>query len=279
MGFLAQLITWINVPINAVAQLLLAPVAFLPGWLSNTIISGVTGVIMLVIFKYTSNQKAIGKVRDNIKANMLALKLFKDSISVTLQAQRRMFGGAFLLLFHAIRPMLVMIVPVSLLLAQMALWYQFSPLTPGDETVITVQLNSQTDGEMPEVSLNGNVAEVTAGPVRVPSKRQVYWKIRVTENGMHNLVFQAGGEQFEKQLAVGNGFMPISPQRPGWHWGDIMLNPREKPFGPDSLVESISIDYPKRISRTSGTHWWLGYFFVASLIFALIFKPFLKVKI
>ncbi|MCK4957981.1 MAG: hypothetical protein KAT00_01240 [Planctomycetes bacterium] len=73
--------------------------------------------------------------------------------------------------------------------------------------------------------------------------------------------------------------MHISPQRPGWHWGDIMLNPREKPFGPDSLVESISIDYPERISRTSGTDWWLGYFFVASLVFALLFKPFLKVKI
>jgi len=37
--------------------------------------------------------------------------------------------------------MLVMIVPISLLLAQMGLWYQSRPLSPGEETVVTVKLN------------------------------------------------------------------------------------------------------------------------------------------
>jgi len=58
-----------------------------------------------------------------------------------------------------------------------------------------------------------------------------------------------------------------------------MLHPLEKPFGPDSVVQSISINYPDRQSRTSGTGWWLVYFFVASLVFALLFKPFLKVRV
>ena len=49
----------------------------------------------MIIFKYTSNQKAIGRVRDHIKANMLALKLFKDDMSVTFKSQGRVFGGAF----------------------------------------------------------------------------------------------------------------------------------------------------------------------------------------
>ena len=33
---------------------------------------------MLIIFKYTSKQSAIAAVRRQIKANLLALKLFKD---------------------------------------------------------------------------------------------------------------------------------------------------------------------------------------------------------
>ena len=112
MDFFAQIITWINVLTNTLGRFVLAPVGFLPGWLSNTIISAVTGIALLIIFKYTSNQNAIGKVRDGIKANLLALWLFKDSIIVTLQSQGRVFKGAFLLLFHALRPMLVMIIPV-----------------------------------------------------------------------------------------------------------------------------------------------------------------------
>jgi len=109
MVFVAQIISWVNVLTNAFGRFFLSPIAVLPGWLSNAIISAVTGVCLLVIFKYTSNQNAIGKIRDNIKANLLALKLFRDSISVTLHAEVRIFKGALLLLVHAIPPMLVMI--------------------------------------------------------------------------------------------------------------------------------------------------------------------------
>jgi hypothetical protein len=92
-------------------------------------------------------------------------------------------------------------------------------------------------------------------------------------------MFQVAEDQVEKELAIGESFMRVSVERPGWDWAHILLHPREEPFGPDSVVNSISIDYPDRLSRTSGTDWWLVYFFVASLVFALIFKPFLKVRI
>jgi uncharacterized membrane protein (DUF106 family) len=280
MNFFAQIIAWINVPVNALGGLLLAPIGMLPGWLSNTIISAVVGVVLLVIFKYTSNQKAIGRVRDDIKAHVLALKLFKDSISVTLRAQGRVFAGSLRLLYHAILPMLVMIIPVSLLLGQMGLWYQYQPLQLGQESIVTMKLNGNIGSPWPDVSLEPMpAAEVTIGQVRVVSKREICWKIKVRESGYHSLVFQVDEQTIKKELAIGDGFMRVSAQRPGWHFTDILLHPRERPFGPDSIVQAISIDYPDRISRTSGTDWWLIYFFVTSLVFAFIFKPFLKVRI
>ena len=280
MNFLAQIIVWINVLTNALAKVLLAIIAYLPGWLSNTIISAVVGVVMLIIFKYTSNQKAIEKVRDSIKANLLALKLFKDSISVTLNVQGKVFQGAFLLLFHAIRPMLVMIVPVSLILAQMGLWYQFRPLTVGEQTVVVMELNGDKNSPWPNIKLDtNNAAEIIIEQTKVLSKRQVFWKIRALEDGYQKITFSVGNQQIEKQLVVGDGFMKISPKKPAWNWSEILLYPTEKPFASDSAVKSISIEYPERVSKTSGADWWLVYFFIASMVFAFIFKPFLKVKI
>ncbi len=280
MSFLAQAITWINLLTNGLGRFLLAPIAVLPGWLSNTIISAVAGVVLLIIFKYTSNQSAIGRVRDNIKAHMLALKLFKDSMSVTFQAQGQVFKGALLLLLHAVRPMLVMIVPVALLLSQMGLWYQSRPLMVGEESVVTMKLNGDIEQPWPNVNIASiPAAEVTIGPVHVFSQREVCWQIRALQNGYHDIKFQVAEEQVEKEVAIGDDFMRISAMRPGWRWGDILLHPAEEPFGPDSVVQSISIDYPDRLSRTSGTDWWLVYFFVASMVFAFIFKPFLKVRI
>lgn len=282
MRFLAQIIAWLNAVMNGLGRFLLAPVIeTLPGWLSNTIVAAVMGVVMLIIFKYTSNQQAISRVRDNIKANMLALKLFKDSMAVTFQSQGRLFRGALMLLVHAIRPLLVMIVPVSLILAQLALWYQARPLLPGETAVITMKLSGQPNAPWPEeYSLEPTSAvDVNVGPLRVLSKREICWTIQARQNSNQLLIFQVDQETFEKELAIGSGFMPVSLERPGWHWTSILYNPREKPFTPKSVVESISISYPNRPSWSSGTDWWIAYFFGASMVFALIAKPFLKVKI
>jgi hypothetical protein len=265
---------------NAFGRFFLAPIAVLPGWLSNTIISAVTGICLLVIFKYTSNQHAIGKVRDDIKANILALKLFKDSISVTLQAEARVFKGALLLLFHAIPPMLVMILPVSLLLAQMSLWYQSRPLLPGEAAVMTVKLNDDVEENWPTVNIEPtSVAKVTVGPVRVLSKREICWEIKALENGKHHITLDINGHQIEKDLAIGDGFMRVSFARPASNWASILMHPAEEPFAPDSIVQSVTIDYPKRLSKTSGADWWLIYFFAASMLFALVLRPFVKVRI
>jgi hypothetical protein len=280
MTFFAQLITWIDVPVNALAGYALAPVGMLPGWLSNTIISAVTGPVLLIIFKYTSNQQAIGRVRDNIKADMLALKLFKDNISVILRAPGRVITGSLRLFLHYVRPMLVMIVPVSLLLVQMGLWYQHRPLSPGQETIVSMKLNGKIDSPWPEVTLESSPAvELMIDQVRVFSRREMYWKIKARENGYHVIVFKVDGKEIKKELAVGNGFMRVSAQRPGWRFADLLLHPLERPFGPDSVVQSIRINYPDRISLTSGTDWWVAYFILASCVFAFIFKPLLKVKI
>jgi len=280
MGLLAHLITWLNVCANAAGRILLFHIALLPGWLSSTLIAAVTGVLLLIIFKRTSNQQAIGRVRDDIRANMLALRLFTDSLSVTFGVQARLFRNSLHLLTYSIIPLLVMIVPVSLLLGQMRLWYQSRPLMPGEETIITMKLLDKSDAPWPDVSIEQiPAAEVVLGPVRVLSKREIHWKIRASRNGYDRIVFNVDRQQIEKELAVGDGFMRISEERPGWYWSDILMHPREKPFGPDSPVWSIGIDYPDRLSRTSGTDWWLIYFFIASLVFALAFKPILKVKI
>jgi hypothetical protein len=237
-------------------------------------------VLLLIIFKHTSNQQAIGRIRDDIKANMLTLKLFKDSISVTLKAQGRLFRGAMLLLVYAIVPLLVMVVPVSLLLAQLGLWYQQRPLQPGEKTIVIMKLSDKANSPWPKVTIESMpAAEVITGPVIVHSEKEIWWKVRAYENGYHRVVFNVNKQQVEKELAIGDGFMRVSANRPGWNWYDILLHPKEKPFGPDSIVQSISIDYPDRLSYTSGTNWWLFYFFVASLVFAFIFKPFLKVRI
>ncbi len=279
MQFLAQLLAWINIPVNAVCSLLLIPIAHLPGWVSNAIYGALAAPVGLLVFKYVSDQDAIGRVSDSVKANLLALKLFKDSFAVTMQAQGRLFKAAFLVLFHALRPSLVMIVPFLLLFCQLGLWYQARPLLPGERAQMVMELNGDVDTPLPDVTIASMPsAEVTIAKTTVQSNRQIYWEIEAKKASSENIVFQVDGEKIEKELAIGSSFMPVSPLRPGWNILHILENPREKPFPPDSTVKSISIEYPDRISKTSGTNWWMGYYFVVMLVFGFILMPFIKVK-
>lgn len=279
MDAVAQIVVWLNAFANALGRVLLAPVAILPGWLSATLVASATGVLLLVAFKYTSNQRAIKRVRDDIKANLLALKLFKESPAVTLRAQGRVFRGAFLLMVYAIVPMLVMAVPVCLMLSQIALWYQARPLQVGEEAMVSLKLNRE-GATMPEVTLEKSDALVTLiGPVRVPTEREVYWSVQAKERGLHAITFQVGGETFEKELVVGEGFARTSLMRPGRNWSDVMLHPWEPPFARDSTVQSIAVAYPGRVSWTSGADTWVAYWFVVSMIAAFVGKPWLNVNI
>jgi len=277
MSVLISITAFVNSLMNAIFRPLSGAMAAMPGWLSNLIFSGIVGVLALLIFKYTSNQNAIGKVRNNIKAQMLAMKLFKDSMAVTLKVQGQLFKGAFLLLFHALRPMLVMIIPFSLVLAQLALWYQARPLAPGEQTVLTIEVGPAAINDVKLLSLDG--AKVIAGPVTAIDKNEVNWKIAAGETGYYEILFRVADQTVTKKMIVGDGLVRLNPVRPGADIEKMLMYPDEKPFPADSPVKSISLDYPDRKSFTSGTDWWIAYFFVMSLIVALIFKPMLKVKI
>jgi uncharacterized membrane protein (DUF106 family) len=281
MDFLTQIVVWLNALANALGSVLLAPIGVLPGWLSATLVSALTGLMLLVVFKYTSHQQAIKAVRNDIKAHLLALKLFRESALVALRAQARIFLGAARLLALALVPMLVMVVPVCLLLGQLALWYQARPLRVGEEAVVTMKIRSDAPAPLPKVLLDRDDAfEVTIGPVQVLSKREVCWNIKARRPGYHHLHFQVEGQTIAKELAIGEDWMRVSAARPAWDWSEALLHPWEEPFGPDSPVQAIEIDYPPRFSwKICGVEPWLVYWFAISMLAGFCLRPFFNVSL
>ncbi|HZV04796.1 MAG TPA: hypothetical protein VE999_06910 [Gemmataceae bacterium] len=266
MNLLTQIVVWLNSLANVLGRYALAPLAAWPDWLSVTLTSVVSGMLFLIAFKYTSSQGGIKRVKDGIKANLLSLKLFKDNAGLALRAQGRILFGAFQLLVYSLVPMLVMLIPVLLILGQLALWYQDRPLQVGEDAIVTLKLNPANTSTSSNIELKPiQAVESTLGPVHVWSKHEVCWNIRARENGYHRLVFRVGEQTGEKELAVGDGLMRISKLRPAWHWLDVLLNPWEKPFDADSPIQSIEIDYPSRESWTSGTKFWSKYWLITTL--------------
>ncbi len=276
---LTQIVVWLNAVANALGRVFYL-VSDLPGWLSITLIAVVTGIGMLLIFKHASNQKAIRSQRRAIRANLLTGKLFKDNIRAGLRAQLRVFSSAGRLLLLALVPMVVMMVPVLLLLGQIALWYQLAPVPKGEEFVVAMKLKGQVESAMPKIELAPNDAvEDVSGPVQIISKREVCWNLRALKTGYHSLTFRIDGQTVEKELAIGDGLMRVSGSKPEWNWWQALLNPRERPFTSGFVVKSIEIEYPSRPSFPSGSDYWLIYWFIVSLIAGFLLRGVMKVNI
>lgn len=274
-----ELVVQLNAWANFCGRYLLAPLALLPGWLSATLVAAVTGLLMLLIFKYTSPQRRVKHVRDGIKANLLALSLFKDHVGVSLRCQGRVLSGAGHLLLLALIPMAVMTVPMCLLLAQLALWYQARPLHVGEEAVLSVHMRPEQPFAADAQLQPTPAAAVTVGPVRAPRDRMICLNLRAEQEGYHQLTLEVDGKPIQKELAVGDGLMRVSSRKPARDWMQALLHPGEPPVSADSPVQFIEIDYPSRRGWTSGTGSWLIYWFVASMAVAFCARPWLKVNI
>ena len=173
-----------------------------------------------------------------------------------------------------------MIVPVLLILGQLSLWYQARPLQVGEDAVVTLKLSGDAGAPLPDVRLEPIEAiEVTIGPIRVPSKREVCWSIQARQPGHHRLVFHVDDRTGDKDLVIGSGFMRVSSLRLDYEWKDALLNPSEQPFDPDSPIRSIAVDYPERPEWISGSNSWVIYWFILSMVSGLCFRRFLNVNI
>src|SRR4029078_13738881 len=53
------------------------------------VVSIVIGFLMVIVFGYTSDQKAIKHAKDQLKAHLLAVRLFQDQLGVVI----RSYGG------------------------------------------------------------------------------------------------------------------------------------------------------------------------------------------
>ena len=82
-------------------------------------ISVVIGLVMVVVFRYTSDQKAIGQAKDQLKAHLLAVRLFQDQLPVVIRAYGRIFRGTGRYLRLAFMPFLISLLPITFLIIQL----------------------------------------------------------------------------------------------------------------------------------------------------------------
>ena len=273
------MINIINNVFNVVFSVLFFPLSRLSPIWGLTIFSLLTGLLMIVIFKRVSDQEGIRRVKNHIKAHLLELRLYKDNAGLSLIAMKDIFLSNGKYLGLALRPMLVLMIPVMIIIIQLAARYECRPLNVGES--ILVRATVAADIPIQEVRIEASEGiEVETSPLRIPDKDRIFWRIRAFEPGEWEIGFHLQDRDVSKKIIVGADHATMASRRVKSSSLSAFLYPSESTLPGDSFLKEISIQYPhKRLTLSGmGVH-WLVFFFIVSVVTGFALKGIFKVEI
>jgi hypothetical protein len=259
----------------------------LASWLTSPLsivifVSLVIGLVMVVLFGYTSDQKAIGVAKDQLKAHLLAVRLYRDQIPVVMGSYGKILRGTGRYLKLAFMPLLYVIIPITLLMVQIDRYLGQTPIPVNTPFLLTVQLTGQTGGDpASDIALDLPLGiTMTAPPVHIAAENQIVWRLASSQAGMYELKIAAGGQSVAKSVSVGSDLPRISTIRLRGKFWERMFSSAEPSLPENSPIESISINYPDRDIDIAGYGMnWIWLFFILSMVAGFIFKELLGIQI
>lgn len=238
-----------------------------------------TGLLIVLIFRYTSDQKAIRRAKHQLQAQLLAVRLFQDQLRVVLRAYPRIVLGTVRYVRLTLLSTLVVLVPLVPLMVQLDHYLGWMPLAPNKPFLLKVRLAAPGAFQNLDLQLPPGLFQ-TATAVHIPAENEVVWRVTAEREGSYRADVVVGGQHFPKEVIIASGLVRISAARWRGHLWRRLLESSEDPLPEGAPVEAIYITYLPRSLDLVFARWnWIIVFFLASVLAALIFKKALRIEI
>lgn len=270
----------INSVINLIFRVAFAPFNSMPPIVGLIVISVIAGVVLLYVFKLTSNQDAIAAVKDRIKGGFLEIKLFQDDPGIVAGAFGRILWSNFVYLRYSMVPVLFMLVPVVLILVQCDMRYGVRPLKADESAVFIVHLNKGAEASLDNIRLEvPDGLEIVVDAVRIATELEASWKVKVLKEGNYDLKVKVDETELSFPVKALPTRGPVSKIAAAG-FVDLVENPGLAPLANGQPVAKMELKYPGAEFNILGKNiHWLIVFLVVSLIFGYSVKGVFGVEV
>ncbi len=188
---------------SAIFDVLLAPFGHGHAAFDLVVWPVLMGVLALAVYKAVSNQKSLARVKSQISMRLLEIRLFSHDIVQVLKSTGMILAKNVVYLGNHMIPMVVMIGPFVVILAQLVANYAYEPSPRGSVELLHVRLDPEAGVSARDASLTLPEGVVLDAPPVQTADHQAFWRLRAEQPGDHVLAVHVGGETFEKRWAVG----------------------------------------------------------------------------
>ena len=269
--------SFINALLRLLFDALLFPFRDLPPMVGITVVSLLTAVGLLIVFKHTSNQKALEDVKRHIHAGLFEIRLFNDDFRAIMRAQRDILRHNLTYMRYSLAPMVWTLPPLILILAQLQFHYGYEGLEVGQDVLLKVQLQegAYSEGVKPafDVDLPDGLS-LREPAVWIPTLGEMAWRLTAEAPGDYEIDIRNGTASATKTVRVMDNVVRRSPNRVRGFINELIY-PAEPALPRDGPIESITVTYPEAEVSVGvfglEMHWMIIYF-VLSMVFAFALR-------
>ncbi len=254
---------------NTLFDLLLKPFTNLPPLAGLIWISALAGMMMILVFKKTSNQQAISALRQKMGSRALGMLLFLESPFTVIKLAFKLILDNFIYLWHLLKPMLIITIPFILIAAQLDARYSRKPLNNSDVATVTIVWEDSIP------TFNSPIVEsglIISPILSIPDSLEQSFSF-TGENGL--FVSSEMGIRLGSDKSYGSILIRGAEKRSIFQ---ALLRPWNTTTS--SNIYSMKSFIPERNYNILGTRWgWFTVFLVFSSLWAIVGAVIFKVKV
>ncbi len=274
----------INFFLTKVFNVILSPFNGVNDFWPVLFLSIVLSFIILYILKYISFPKKIVESKEKIKANIFAIRIYKDFWKVILSSFFKSLFHTFKYFVFNLAPFLIIIPLLLPVFSQMETRYGIRPFNPGETIILKANFDNDYKGYkislvknefvktvMNPVFINAWKDEEKTKPIRVAN-----WKLEAVKNGKTDLKIMIDNEVFSKNLMIGESKASLSDMKYKVSNFGHFLYPAEKLIKNNDILSSIEIHYPGKLIKFLGfkMHWILWNLIIVMVLILAFRKKF-----
>jgi len=219
---------------------------------------GIT-LFITVIYKYTTDQETMTRLKKDMKNSQAEMKKHKDNPQKMMEMQKKAMEKNMEYMKHSMKSTLFTMLPIIIIFGYLNVHMGFMPIMPGEEFTTTVEFVEGTDGE---IELFADNLEILSGSTQEIENDVANFELRGDE-GIYQLEYEYDGKTYSQELLITTDRTYRKP---------IMPVKR-------SDVKKLIINNEKVIALNL-FGWklgWLGSYIILSILFSTVIRKLMKV--
>lgn len=275
----------INYVLTKLFDIILYPFSFISPFWGILFLSILMSFVVLYIYKWISSPRAVKSAKDKIKADILAIRIYKDLWRVIAGSFFKSLGHTFHYFGLNLLPLLIIIPILFPAFVQMDIRYGMKPFQVGDEIIIKAAFSQDPNDldvellasdnfkpKMNPVFINAYRVYEESGEKKYPIK-EVNWKVKATREGTAKIRIKVRDKVYEKQLVIGDFRGATSNKKMNKSSLEHFIYPAEKLLSNPGELVNIYIQYPgSEVTFAGLTTHWLVFNIILVVIIVLALK-------